>query len=235
LKAFALLRFLVENNGHLLTKDELMEEVWPDAFVGDNNLPQGIAVLRKALGESHQSHANHKYIETVARRGYRFIAHVHIQDIIASCVTESPDETAKPKPDSGEPDGKSTQNAFTIGSRTKLHPESDQAHHLYLRGRHYWAKYTVDGLKKGVEHFRRTIKLEPNYALGYAGLADCYYRLSNIHLMPRKAMPRAKVAVLRALKIDDTLADAYALLGLIRLFMSEIGRQPKMNSRKRFA
>src|SRR6266550_54375 len=78
LKAFAVLRILVENNGHVVTKGELMRQVWPDAFVEDVNLAQAISALRKVLGESHLDHRSHEYIETVARRGYRFIAPVKL-------------------------------------------------------------------------------------------------------------------------------------------------------------
>ena len=80
LKAFAVLRILVEKTGHLVTKDELMGRVWPDAQVEDANLAQAISALRKVLGESHRDHQSHEYIETVARRGYRFIAPVELNN-----------------------------------------------------------------------------------------------------------------------------------------------------------
>src|SRR5437016_14152544 len=79
LKAFAVLRVLIENNGHLVTKEELMRQVWPEAYVEEGNLSQAISALRKALGERHQSH---EYIETVARRGFRFIAPVSMHNKI---------------------------------------------------------------------------------------------------------------------------------------------------------
>lgn len=72
-KAFDTLLVLVENCGHALDKKELMEKVWPDSFVEENNLAQNISTLRKALGESENGI---KYIETVPRRGYRFVADV---------------------------------------------------------------------------------------------------------------------------------------------------------------
>ncbi|MEK6283310.1 MAG: alpha/beta fold hydrolase [Acidobacteriota bacterium] len=69
-KAFDLLLFLVENSGHILDKEELMKEVWPDSFVEENNLAQNISTLRKVLG------GGAKFIETVPKRGYRFAADV---------------------------------------------------------------------------------------------------------------------------------------------------------------
>ncbi len=72
-KAFDTLLALVENSGHVLGKEELMRRVWPDSFVEENNLAQNISVLRKALGEDG---GGRRYIETVPRRGYRFVADV---------------------------------------------------------------------------------------------------------------------------------------------------------------
>src|SRR2546423_5559819 len=72
-RAFAVLQVLVDNAGHLVGKEELMQTVWADSVVEEANLPQTICVLRKALGEDHH---RHDYVETVQRRGYRFIAEV---------------------------------------------------------------------------------------------------------------------------------------------------------------
>jgi DNA-binding winged helix-turn-helix (wHTH) protein len=71
-KAFDTLLMLVVESGHVLSKAELMERVWPDSFVEENNLAQNIFMLRKALGQSQEE----KFIETVPKRGYRFVAQV---------------------------------------------------------------------------------------------------------------------------------------------------------------
>src|SRR6516164_8626104 len=70
-KAFDTLRALVENHGSTVGKDELMKMVWPDTFVEETNLTQQISILRKALGDSPGGSA---YIETIPKRGYRFVA-----------------------------------------------------------------------------------------------------------------------------------------------------------------
>jgi len=70
-KALSTLLVLVRRNGHVVEKDVLMKEVWPDEYVEEGNLAQHIFMLRKALGESTESPG---YIETVPRRGYRFVA-----------------------------------------------------------------------------------------------------------------------------------------------------------------
>src|SRR5215204_2266497 len=70
-KVFDTLLVLLENSSHVLTKKELMRQVWPDSFVEENNLAQNISILRKALGEGKKGE---HYIQTVPKRGYRFVA-----------------------------------------------------------------------------------------------------------------------------------------------------------------
>jgi len=72
-KAFDTLLVLIESSGHVLGKDELMSRVWPDSYVEETNLAQHISALRKVLGEREQGG---QYIETVPKRGYRFVAQV---------------------------------------------------------------------------------------------------------------------------------------------------------------
>src|SRR5260370_27227119 len=72
-KAFDMLLVLVEHSGHLMDKEELMKCVWPDSFVEEANLSHHIHKLREVLGEAEDGE---KYIQTVPRRGYRFVAHV---------------------------------------------------------------------------------------------------------------------------------------------------------------
>ena len=104
-KIFDTLAVLVQNSGHVLSKEELMQKVWPDSFVEENNLAQYMSVLRKLLGENDTT----KFIETVPKRGYRFCAAVEVkvaetETVIrerARIVIEeeiSDDEPALPRP-----------------------------------------------------------------------------------------------------------------------------------------
>lgn len=72
-RLFNLLLFLVENSGHLVTKDEILREVWQGRIVEENNLTVGIWALRKAIGGGENEH---QYIKTISSRGYRFCANV---------------------------------------------------------------------------------------------------------------------------------------------------------------
>lgn len=74
-KAFDLLLVLVRNGGHLVSKDQLLEQVWPDSYVEEVNLTVNISALRRALGDDQ---IETKFIETVPKRGYRFVAPVKL-------------------------------------------------------------------------------------------------------------------------------------------------------------
>lgn len=78
-RIFDALLYLLQHQGRVIPKEELMEAIWPDAFVEENNLPQSISALRRALGERK---GEHRYIVTVAGHGYRFAAPVKIGKIV---------------------------------------------------------------------------------------------------------------------------------------------------------
>jgi len=117
-KVFDLLRFLVENHGQLLQKEVLLKELWPDTFVEEGNLNRNIAIIRKALGEVS---SGQRYIETVPKRGYRFVAEVKtIPDngagtMAAEVVAGSSQlQTPAPLPEEREP------GALSLRRRTVL-------------------------------------------------------------------------------------------------------------------
>ena len=95
----------------------------------------------------------------------------------------------------------------------KNYTENTEAYKLYLQGRFYWNKRTPQDIQKSVAYFRQATTLDPNYALGYAGLADAYSYLSIYGAtQPHETMPKAKEAALKALSLDDNLAEAHAAL-----------------------
>jgi TolB-like protein/Tfp pilus assembly protein PilF len=103
----------------------------------------------------------------------------------------------------------------------KRYTESPEAYRIYLRGRFYWSKRTLEGLKKGVEYFQQAIDKDPNYALAYTGLADSYALLGSVEysaLPPSEAMPKARAAAIKALEVDDTLAEAHASVAYVHIF-----------------
>lgn len=94
---------------------------------------------------------------------------------------------------------------------------SPAAYELYLKGRFYWDKRTKQGLEQAIQYFEQAIKIDPNYALAYAGLADSYALLDDWgDTAPRDSFPKARAAAEKAIAIDDSLAEAHASLGLVR-------------------
>jgi serine/threonine protein kinase/Tfp pilus assembly protein PilF len=93
--------------------------------------------------------------------------------------------------------------------------ENSEAFDAYLRGRFFWNKFTHEILPKALESFQRAIALDPNYALAYASLAD-FYNWAGIYgiIEPQESYRQAKAAALRALEIDDSLAEAIAAYAL---------------------
>ncbi|MGH9934958.1 MAG: protein kinase domain-containing protein, partial [Blastocatellia bacterium] len=95
----------------------------------------------------------------------------------------------------------------------KRYTENAAAYQAYLKGRYHWNQRNAKALKKAVESFEEAINLDDGYALAYAGLADCYCLASIYGAAPPKAvMPRAKAAALKALDLDDGLAEAHTSL-----------------------
>lgn len=187
-KALDILEILVDNRGRTVEKDALMARVWPDTIVEEANLTQNVFVLRRALSDEA---SDPRYISTVARRGYRFVA----------SATE-------------------TGSDVVLNERWRVHRTSNlPAYHAYLKGRHYWSKRDVDGVRAAITFFRQAIDLDPIYALAYVGLAECFVTL-RVHSWSTAAdaMVTAKAAATRALDIDDTIAEAHATLGVIRLY-----------------
>jgi len=97
---------------------------------------------------------------------------------------------------------------------------NSEAYQFYLRGRHYWNRRTAGGLKKAMEQFQQAVDKDPTYALAYTGLADCYAIQTAYAGTPsRDTIPKAKAAALRALEIDNSLAEAHTSLGLINMYL----------------
>jgi DNA-binding winged helix-turn-helix (wHTH) protein/TolB-like protein/Flp pilus assembly protein TadD len=380
LKAFDVLLLLVENRGHIVEKDRLMNHVWGGSFVEESNLKVTVSRLRKALEDDHRGAP---YIETVPRRGYRFLAGVNSAgagslDLVLSertratvtidragivtgqdrsrrlpfllagallivlvivggffllrnrtpsvvrsvsaapiksiavlpfkpMVADSRDESLEvgmadtlitrlsglkeievrpmsavrkyagleqdavaagreQRVDavldgslqrSGDrvrvtvkflrmADGQTLwterfdenfTDIFALQDRVaeqvagllvarlteqeqmllaKRNTDNPQAYEFYLKGN--YSSGTEERLKKNIEFFQQAIKLDPGYALAYAGLADSYSKLANRgFLAPRESSPKAREALMKALEIDETLAEAHAVLATHKL------------------
>jgi tetratricopeptide (TPR) repeat protein len=97
----------------------------------------------------------------------------------------------------------------------KRYTDNTEAYQLYLQGRFYLNRRTREAYKKAIEFFNQALERDPNYALAHSGLADCY-SLGDYPLPPKEKYPLARRAALKALELDDTLAEPHAALGRVK-------------------
>jgi len=94
-----------------------------------------------------------------------------------------------------------------------------EAHELYLRGRALWSRRKYSDFEKATEHFQRAIELDPNYALAYAGLADCYTFFAYFEAYsPAEMAPKARAAVETAITLDPDLPECHSSLAIYKTF-----------------
>lgn len=335
-KLFDILLLLVRNGGRVVTKETLMNEIWSDSFVEENNLTVSISSLRKILGERY---GERKYIETVTKRGYRFVARVgrvrgegaapasleqlraggdewrvggfdeavsslvvlpflnvsksSDLDYLSDGITENIIISLSRLPrlrvmarstafrykgreldvrkvgrelkvqtalvgrlrefkgrlllgvelvdtrDGSQVWGESYNRPLSgvlrvqeeIASEisgklrielsgeerarlTKRHTESSEAYHLYLKGRYFWNKSSLNDIERSIKYFEESLGYDPDYSLAHAGLADCYIRLGYLNEIPfNDSIPAIRREAARAVALDETLAEAHCSLG----------------------
>jgi eukaryotic-like serine/threonine-protein kinase len=97
---------------------------------------------------------------------------------------------------------------------TRRYTDNTEAYQIYLKGRYYWNKRTPATIDKAIEYFQQAVEKDPGFALAFVGLADCYDVPAN-PLPPREKMPKAKAAAMRALQLDELLAEAHTSLARV--------------------
>jgi serine/threonine-protein kinase len=99
---------------------------------------------------------------------------------------------------------------------TSNYSPDSEAYRLYLQGRYNWNKRTVEGLQSGIDYFGQAIMRDQDYALAYAGLADCYLLLNVYNVTSADdSFPKAEAASKKALSINESLAEAHTSLGFV--------------------
>ena len=102
---------------------------------------------------------------------------------------------------------------------SKRHTENTEAYQLYLKGRYHWNKWTEDGFNKSLEYYEQAIKLDPQFGLAYSGLSDAYGALWYFNYLPaQEALPKATATALKAIEIDERLAEAHLSLANAKFF-----------------
>jgi serine/threonine protein kinase/Tfp pilus assembly protein PilF len=109
---------------------------------------------------------------------------------------------------------KSKLSGAEVAKVEKTYTADPAAYQLYLKGRFQWNKRTGESLKRAVEFFDQAIAKDPNYALAYSGLAESYVLFPSYSVaLPMESMPKAKAVALRAIELDDSLAETHTALG----------------------
>ncbi|MGD9561603.1 MAG: tetratricopeptide repeat protein [Pyrinomonadaceae bacterium] len=110
---------------------------------------------------------------------------------------------------------KSKLSGADVAQVEETHTANPEAYQLYLKGRFQWNRRTGESLKQAAEFFDQAIAKDPNYALAYSGLAESYVLFPNYSVAaPLDCMPKAKAAALKAIELDDSLAEAHVALGI---------------------
>jgi len=212
---------LVEHPGEVLTKSALLDRIWPEGYVDEANLAQNVYVLRKTLRARWDTDA----IETIPRRGYRFTREVARREELP--LAEPVVAPKRRRPAWGFAAAASVAivlvatlltAAFAPHSapaRTALSPEGGR---LYEIGRYYWNTRTQDGMQKSLQYFARVIDSDPHNSLGYAALASANAIMADYEYgssPPKTYYARAQAYAHKALAIDPSSGEAYAVLGMI--------------------
>jgi DNA-binding winged helix-turn-helix (wHTH) protein/Flp pilus assembly protein TadD len=213
---------LVEHPGEVLAKSALLERIWPEGYVDEANLAQNIYVLRKTMRE----HFDAKAIETIPRRGYRFVAPVRAIDEspVAQSAVRATNGTRRFAMSALAAAFALVAVVFGVGyglaHRDNRRPLSPSGERLYQIGRYDWNQRTPQGLEKSIGYFTSVIASDPLNAAGYAALAQTYATIADYGYgpLPRKTdVARANMYAEKALSLDPGNAGAYAALGLIAL------------------
>jgi len=184
-----ILAHLATRSGAIVTKDELLERFWPGINISDNTLTRAIADIRKALGDSASQPI---YIQTLARRGYRF-------------VTPAP----------AAPEAPATPEATDAADA----PAGEDPFHAWEQGRLALESLDLARLDQAIAAFKRAVVELPSYGPAYAGLANAYllrFEATRFSNSPdREMLDRAVTAARRACAADARLGEGWAVLGYL--------------------
>lgn len=240
-RVMAVLVRLAGDPGRVVSKEELLEAVWPDTYVTDDAVWRCITELRQALGDRTREP---RFIETLPRRGYRLVAPVERAPAREGGVgaEAAPDALAGPLP--GEPRaGRVATWAAglvlagvvvtlvvtgvprpAIGPETAETPPAAQsedgtstatAEELYGLGFGYYIRHDRQDYERAIELFQRAIAVDPQFALAYAGLADASSMRCAVNGATEACLDPARVAAARAVTLAPSLAEAHKAMGLV--------------------
>jgi DNA-binding winged helix-turn-helix (wHTH) protein/tetratricopeptide (TPR) repeat protein len=216
---FRVLALLVRHAGAVVTREEIRREVWGDdaAVDFDQGLGFCLSQIRAALGDSAQSP---RYIQTLPRKGYRFVAPVQQEGsaplaarvnlralamVLAAFVIGVGVDRLVPRP-----------ARSTIDSRANKPLADPEVRRLVARGRYFWNIRSAESFRRSLRLFEEAARRDPGDAAAWTGIARAWVGLADYgHVGLDVAAPPAREASARALSLDDTLAEGHAVQGLV--------------------
>jgi DNA-binding winged helix-turn-helix (wHTH) protein/Tfp pilus assembly protein PilF len=220
---------LIENRDRVLSKDELLEQVWGDTIVEEGGLTRNISVLRKALGEKPE---DHRYIVTVPARGYRFVAEVRTERQPGVPLKAEPPSTQALRRPWWQPSARRWlvlgaavlgAAALTFALRLPLATElrgrspsvNSAAFDSLLRARYLSVRTTDADTQAAIGLLERAVELDPTFAVAYGDLAAAYVtRLTFVTPEETGELEqKAFAAAEKALQLDPNVAEAYLARG----------------------
>lgn len=234
-KAIDLLFLFTSRPGALVTKDDMLAALWPDVAVTDNALTQVVSEVRQALDDDA---AKPQYVETVPRRGYRFIAAVMSAPVAGGTKPASRDASdLSALLSAGVLAALREAAAPASTSTARAHPpqtSSLEAYRALTLGRLALESLDPAEVPSATAHFRRALELEADYALAHTGLAHARFwafQASRAEVTPdRAALAEAIAHARRAVELDPELAEGHAALAFI-LAAAERPREARLAGR----
>jgi DNA-binding winged helix-turn-helix (wHTH) protein/Flp pilus assembly protein TadD len=215
------LGLLLAQPGALVEKNALRDALWPEGFVEDGNLTQTIYLIRRALDPDGDGRA---FVETIPRRGYRFLAPVQIVQPSPSARQTALSRGAFALRAAAAAIAITVlSGGVSIGRSWSSSPAelTGEAARAYTVGRYNWNRRNESAVRTAMADFTRVIALVPNDARGYAGLADAYVTVGDWdykRIAPRDvAFRKAEEYAREALRRDPRSGEAMTSLGWIAL------------------
>lgn len=228
-QSIQVLAALLERPGELVTREELCQRLWPAGtnVDFDHSLANAIKRIRDALGDSARTP---RYIETMPRRGYRFLLPVGSGDRAVSAAPVAPSPAESPecaKPRVPAPARMllggilaavvGISGFLALARLGHIHPGQGRHFDAEAYASYQRARYGPTLTRDSIRYFEEAIGKEPRFGLAYAGLSSTYIMLAlHAEVSPREVMPQAREAAIRALSIDRGIAEAHLDLGTIK-------------------
>lgn len=244
-RGFDALLLLVQKRNEVVSKAELLSTIWPDTYVDESNLPVMISAIRRAIGDDGRNQKYIRTVSKFGYRFVGEVTEIRLAEPAVPAVRAPGSDDAAPSDrytrfsivagcaaavlaavilvyrlngntGEGHVAAASRLPAVLVGTKdsTRSSARAD-AEMWYQKGRYAWNLQTKGGFLQSIEYYQKAIATDPGYAPAWAGLARSYVILPSYSAQPD--YERARAAALKAVSLDDGLADAHISLGTVTM------------------